>query len=157
MQPKRAISILNFPNSALCFLKRFGGCCHSFLKFIHLFHFYSSISIRRGLSPFHHHLLLRGKNLHWVPSRDSTSGLPSDQRCTIVEAVNWESEYFTQDFTSEDLVRHKYLDWLQRVTFSLPSPCSVPSLTLYFTSLSSSTPYCTPPPPQSFAADNFYS
>ncbi len=63
----------------------------------------------------------------------------------------------TQSLTCEDLERHKYRDRLPRYTFSLASPCSVPSLTLYFTSLSSSTPYCTVPPPQSLLADNFYS
>jgi hypothetical protein len=36
----------------------------------------SSTFIRRGFSPFLHCLLLRGKNLPGVPSRDSNSGLP---------------------------------------------------------------------------------
>ncbi len=37
---------------------------------------HSSISIRRSLSPFLHSLLLRGKNLPRMPSRDKNSGLP---------------------------------------------------------------------------------
>ncbi len=153
MQPKRAISILNFPSILHCVSKKGLVAVYSF--FISSFQFPTfiiSIIWYIHPSPFAEASLrfiiaccAQGKTSPWGaepifdlgPALQQASALYQlTTACTIVEADNRENEQFTQYFTSEDLERHKYRDWLPRVTFSWPPPCYVPSLTLFFTCVS---------------------
>jgi hypothetical protein len=61
--------------SATLFLNFIFFSFYTFYNHIHTA--YLSISISPGLSPFLRCLLLRGKNLHGVPSRDLNSGRPA--------------------------------------------------------------------------------
>jgi len=67
--------------------RQFGSGSATMIHKAHLF-------IRRGLSPFLHCVLLRGKNLPGVTSRDSNSSLPY---CTAGQrTTNWDTLHSTE-------------------------------------------------------------